>query len=213
MTDSEHTAETERARRSYDRIAPLYDLMEWLPERRYRGWRARLWSEVRGPRVLEVGVGTGRNLPFHPSGLRVTAIDLSPKMLSHARDRARELGTDIDLREGDVEALEFEDGSFDEVVATFVFCSVPDPLVGLREVRRVLKPHGRLLLLEHVRARNAILGRAMDLANPISVRTTGVNINRRTVETVAQAGFELERVEDVGLRGVFELIVARRPVS
>jgi ubiquinone/menaquinone biosynthesis C-methylase UbiE len=202
--------QTERTRRSYDRLAPLYDKMDALAERRYRAWRERLWSLVRGPRVLEVGVGTGKNLPHHPSGVAITAIDLSPKMLERARRRARTLGAELDLREGDVQALEFADDSFDEVVGTFVFCSVPDPVLGLGEVRRVLSPGGRLLLVEHVRAANVLAGRLQDLANPLSVRMTGVNINRRTASNVERAGFTLERDEALGMRGVFRLMVARK---
>lgn len=200
---------TERTRSSYDRMAGLYDVMEWLPERRYRPWRRRLWAEVRGPKVLEIGVGTGKNMPFYPHDVGMTAIDLSPKMLERARRRAARLGVDVDLRLGDAQALDLPDDEFDQAVGTFVFCSVPDPVLGLSEVRRVLKDGGRLLLLEHVRAANRLLGRAMDVANPLSVRVTGANINRRTVDNVERAGFELERVEDVGLRGIFKLIVAR----
>jgi ubiquinone/menaquinone biosynthesis C-methylase UbiE len=216
MTDEQRSdqvdeARTERTRRSYDRIAPLYDSMEGLVERRYRRWREQLWSLVRGPRVLEVGVGTGKNLPYHPASLEITAIDLSPKMLERARRRAALLGAKPDLQLGDVQSLEFADESFDEVVGTFVFCSVPDPVRGLSEVRRVLKPGGRLLLVEHVRAANALVARLQDLANPLSVRTTGVNINRDTAGNVERAGLRVERDESLGMRGIFRLIVGRRP--
>ena len=181
-----------------------------LVERRYRSWRERLWSLVGGPRVLEVGVGTGKNLPYHPPDVAITAIDLSPRMLERARRRAASRGVDLELRRGDVQALEFADGSFDGVVGTFVFCSVPDPVLGLAEVRRVLKPAGRLLLVEHVRAAGALVGRLQDLANPASVRMTGVNINRRTAQNVEAARLTIERDEALGVGGIFRLIVAHR---
>ena len=123
--------ETQITRSRYQRISTLYDFMETLPERRYKPWRERLWSLVKGPKVLEVGVGTGKNIPFYPNGLQITGIDLTPGMLERARKRAVDLKLDVDLRIGDVQALDFPDETFDSVVATFVFCSVPDPLLGL----------------------------------------------------------------------------------
>lgn len=207
VLDSRRTA---RTRRSYDRMARFYDPMEALAERRYRRWREQLWSLVTGPDVLEIGVGTGKNLPYHPPGMAVTGIDLSPRMLERARRVAERDRISIDLREGDVQTLEFESERFDEAVASFVFCSVPDPVLGLREVRRVLKPGGRLFVIEHVRASNALAGRAMDLMNPIVVRGTGVNVNRRTAQNIASAGFTIERDDALGFRGIFRLIVARK---
>ncbi len=195
----------------YQRIAPLYDIMEILPERRYRAWRQKLWALVEGPDVLEVGVGTGKNMPFYPPHIRVTGIDLTPGMLKRARRRALELGLQVDLQQGDVQALNFPDKSFDEVVATFVFCSVPDPVVGLKEVSRVLKPGSRLLLLEHVRSRKPVIGRLLDIFNPLVVRAFGPNIDRRTVENVQKAGLQIEHVEDLDRWDIFKLIIARRP--
>jgi len=190
-------------------MARVYDPMEALAERRYRPWREQLWSLVTGPYVLEIGVGTGKNLAYHPPGIAITGIDLSPRMLERARRVAEKDGIAVDLRQGDVQALEFESESFDEAVASFVFCSVPDPVLGLREVRRVLKPGGHMFVIEHVRAANALVGRAMDLMNPIVVRGTGVNVNRRTAQNIASAGFTIERDDALGLGGIFRLIVAR----
>jgi ubiquinone/menaquinone biosynthesis C-methylase UbiE len=201
---------TEATRRRYERIAPMYDLMEALPEQRYQSWRQRLWSLVEGPEVLEVGVGTGKNMPYYPGDLQVTAIDLTPSMLEKARARAQELGLDVDLRLGDVQELEFPDETFDTVVSTCVFCSVPDPILGLHEVLRVLKPGVRLLMIEHVRSGNPLLGNVMDLLNPVVFRAMGPNINRHTVANVDRAGLVVYRAEDLGLGDIFKLIVARR---
>lgn len=202
--------ETARTQARYQRIAPLYDAMEILAERRYAAWRPRLWSLVQGPKVLEVGVGTGKNIPYYPAGMVVTAIDLTPGMLKRAKARAAELEAEVNLQLGDVQDLDFPDNSFDDVVATFVFCSVPDPVLGLNEIARVLKSNGRLLLLEHVRSANSVLGKLMDILDPIAVRLMGPHINRRTVENIQRSRLKLGYVEDKGLGGIFKLIVARK---
>ncbi len=181
-----------------------------MSERSFRPWRERLWSMVEGPQVLEVGVGTGKNIPFYPSGMEVTAIDLTPGMLEKALKRASKLNLDVDLHLGDAQMMGFPDASFDTVVATCVFCSVPDPILGMREVLRVLKPGGQVLLLEHVRSAQAFLGALMDTVNPLVVRLVGANINRRTVENVRRAGLTVESVEDLGMGDIFKLIVAHK---
>ena len=197
-----------KTRRRYDRNAPLYDMMEHLVESRaYQRWRPRLWGLVEGRDVLEVGVGTGRNIPFYPAQAHVSAIDLSPRMLERARTRAEELGRPVDLREMDVQQLEFPDGSFDAVVSTFVFCSVPDPLAGLREIGRVLRPGGKLYMLEHVLSRKPVLRPLMNLVNPVVVRVVGANINRETRHNLELAGLTVLRAEALG-SDIFWLFVA-----
>ena len=202
--------ETERTRKRYQRIAPFYDLMEIVPERHYAAWRSQLWSLVQGSNILEVGVGTGKNLPYYPSGIEVTAIDLTPGMLEQAKQVAQRLNVPVDLRLGDVQALDFPDNFFDSVVATFVFCSVSNPVSGMNEIARVLKPNGRLFLLEHVRSKNITMGALMDILDPIIVRMMGPHINRRTVANVLHSQLQLEEVEDMGLGGIFKRIVARK---
>lgn len=205
--DQQATAMT-RAR--YQRLSKFYDLMQAGSEGRFAAWRRKLWVKARGPRVLEVGVGTGKNMDYWPNDARVTAVDLTPGMLEIARQRAQTLGIAADLRMGDIQALDFPDASFDSVVGTCVFCSVPDPVLGLRELGRVLRPGGQVLLLEHVRSPNRILGALMDVLNPLVVRVMGANINRNTVENVRAAGLGVDRVEDLDGAGIFKLIVARR---
>lgn len=207
MTLSEKETLATQAR--YNRIAPLYDWMEALMERRYSGWRERAWSLVSGPQILEVGVGTGKNIPHYPPDAHVTGVDLSEKMLARARRRAARLGQPATLAQMDVQALQFPDGTFDSAIATFVFCSVPDPVAGLREMGRVVRPGGRIVLLEHVRSENPLLGRLMDWIDPLVARLMGPHINRRTVENVRRAGLVIEWVEDLEASGIFKLIVAR----
>lgn len=164
---------------------------------RFAAWRARLRERIRGPLVLEVGVGTGKNVRFYPSGARITGIDLSPGMLDRAQKRVGAMGLDVELTEMDVQELQFPDQSFDTVFATFVFCSVPNPILGLKELRRVCKPEGRLILLEHVRSGNRILGLVFDALNPMVVRMMGANINRKTMDNIRQAGWNIDLEEQL----------------
>ena len=200
------TRESLTTQRRYNRQAAVYDLTEAPMELlALRGLRRRLWSEVDGPLVLEIGVGTGKNLPHHPQGVRTVAADISPRMLHRAASRARRVGRDVDLILADAQHLPFRDNTFDAAAATCVFCSVPDPVAGLREVGRVVRDDGRVHLLEHVRAANPVIGRLMDLANPIAVRLSGANINRETVSNVTTAGIALDDVESRGF-GIVKLI-------
>ncbi len=197
---------TEIIRRRYDRVALIYDLMEG-PGGVMNRWRRALWSRASG-RVLEVGVGTGRNMPYYPPGVQVTAIDFSPRMLERARKRAARLGLGVDLRLMDAQQMDFPDGSFDTVVTTCVFCSVPDPVLGLREVRRVCRPDGQVLLLEHVRSRMPLVGELLDILNPITTLLIGVNINRDTVGNIRRAGLVIVEEKDLWL-DILKEIVAR----
>lgn len=208
--------ETAATRERYGRIAPFYDLMEILPELRYRSWRERFWEALRqemtpGGRLLEVGVGTGKNMPYWPREASIDAIDLTPDMVNRAQRRTEQLGFEAMIQEGDAQSIEFPDNSFDAAAGTFVFCSVPDPILGLKELARVVRPGGSVLLMEHVRSKNLILGRLMDLLNPIVLRLMGPNINRDTVENVIQSGLIVDKVEELGMGGIFKIIHARVP--
>ncbi len=201
-------AASDTVRRRYNRSARFYDREQAMMERVAGRWRRELWSRVRDGEVLEIGVGTGINMPLYPSGCRVAGIDIAENMLERARARAAKLGIAADLRQMDVQHLDFADARFDCVVATFVFCSVPDAVAGLQETRRVLKDGGTLLLLEHVRSENWLVGGMMDFLNPVVVRLAGANINRRTVENVHAAGFA-EMAVATHMRGIVKLVEAR----
>lgn len=209
--ETKHVADpaTALTRARYQRIAPFYDRVIAMMGQRVQAWRRMQWQLVKGARVLEVGVGTGKNVEFWPADKKITAIDLTPGMLEIARQRVEQFERDDDLRLGDVQSLEFASGTFDTVVATFLFCSVPDPILGLREAGRVLRPGGQVLLLEHVRIDQPVIGTIMDLLAPLLVRFDGANINRRTVENVVKAGLHIERVEDLDRMGMIKFIVAR----
>ena len=200
---------SDKTRKRYDRVAPIYDWVEALPERfAIRNWRQMLWDRVEGPRVLEIGVGTGKNIPFYPAEMQITAIDLSPRMLERARHRAEAERSSVTLQLADAQHLPFADETFDSVVGAFVFCSVPDPVRGMREAARVLKRDGQFILLEHVLTDYPGMRQTMRLLNPLLVRMTGANYDRDTVSNVEQAGFEEMRVRSLWL-DIVRLIEAR----
>lgn len=196
----------------YERIAALYDLLDLPFERgRYRHIRPLLFRGLSG-RVLDAGIGTGRNMPFYPPDADVVGIDLSPAMLARAERRRRALGARVELRRMDVTRLEFSDGSFDGAVATFLFCVLPEELQapGLRELGRVVKPGGRIRLLEYVRPRGAVRRVLARLWEPWMAWAYGAGFDRRTEEHVPEAGLEVVESRFV-VDDLIKLIELRRP--
>ena len=182
--------ENDLIRKRYDRIAPYFEIMEAMMEGLFfKSWRKKLLSKVEGHHVLEVGVGTGKNFEYYPPGARVTAIDFSPEMLKQATQRKTTKAIKVELDLMDTQSLAFADNSFDTVIASFVFCSVPQALKGLKELYRVCKPGGQVLLLEHVISTHPFLAKVMNLLNPIVLTLVGANINRNTIRNVKAAGF------------------------
>jgi ubiquinone/menaquinone biosynthesis C-methylase UbiE len=178
---------------TYQRIAPLYDLLDLPFEHgRYRAIRPLLFSGLSG-RILDAGVGTGRNMPFYPPGATVVGIDLSPAMLARAERRRSKLGAKVELRGGDVTRLDFPDGSFDAAVATFLFCVLPEAqqTAALAELGRVVKPGGEIRLLEYVRPTGALRQIVARLWEPWMRFAYGAGFDRRTEEHVPKAGLEV----------------------
>ncbi len=177
-------------RERYDAIAPRFDRMEALPEALgLRRLRRGLVRQGRG-RVLEVAAGTGRNFPHYPPECALTAVDISPGMLALARSRARRLGRPVDLALMDAAALAFPDAAFDTVVSTMSVCTFPDPVAALREMGRVCRPGGQILLLEHGRSRWGWLGRLQDRREDRHAARLGCHWNREPLDLARQAGLE-----------------------
>jgi ubiquinone/menaquinone biosynthesis C-methylase UbiE len=201
--------ETERVRRIQDKQAPHYDRqMGFFDRVLFAGGREWACSRVDGE-VLELAFGTGRNLPYYPAGVRLTGIELSPQMLEIARQRAEEMGRDVDLRIGDAQTLEFEDQSFDTVIITFGLCTIPDDRGAVTEAHRVLRPDGRLVLLEHVRSPSVTVRAVQRVLDPVSVRFGADHLVRDPLDHLADAGFEIESVERLKW-GIVERVVARK---
>lgn len=186
----------DKIRQRYDRLAPWFDSLEgFLEGLIFRRLRKKLWRMAEGEHILEVGVGTGKNFSFYPEQARMTAIDFSSKMLAQAKRKQERKQLEVHLELMDVERLYFADNSFDTVVASFVFCSVPHPRKGLKEIHRVLKPGGQLIMLEHVLSSNKFLAGVMNLLNPLVVKLVGANINRQTVKNLQACPFRQVLVE------------------
>ena len=194
----------------FDDLSPVYDRgmrpLEWLVFGRLR---RRTFPRVRGA-VLEFGVGTGVNLPLYGSEARVTGCDTSGQMLGWAARRQTQ--RPVTLVQTSVQHLPFADDSFDVVTGSLVFCSIADPAQGLAEARRVLGPEGRLVLLEHTRGTG--LGAWLtDVLHPVwHARSRECHLNRETVNAVARAGFDIQRVDNywLGIVRVIEATVGQR---
>ena len=201
---------TEVARSRWNRTALHYNcmmaLVEWVIVRK---WRRLLWSRVESSRVLEVGVGTGNNIPYYPVDAEITAVDFSEEMLKRARNRASRHKVKVNLRQMDAQDLEFADNTFDTVTGTMVFCSIPDPVRGIREVERVCKRGGKVVLLEQDFSANRFSRWFVKIANPL-IAQMGSDFRRRPVENVVKSGLKVERVTNLWA-GLFKLIEARKP--
>ena len=185
------------AKRKWDGAAGSFDLLSFGDDRRFAAYKRRLFAKMHG-KSLMVATGTGNDFKYFPPGQDIVALDISPKMLEKAAPRAVGYPGTLTLREMDVCKLDYPDDTFDTVVTVCTFCSVPKPIVGLAELRRVLKPGGQILMFEHMRSAVAQFGVLLDLMTPLS-RRFGPDLNRDTVGNVLKAGLKLRRVENVYL--------------
>lgn len=202
--------ETQRIQRMYDEIAGKYDKMMGFTERLFfGGGREWVCSQAQGD-VLEIAVGTGRNFPHYPKDMRLTGIELSPAMLEVARQRAHELGRDVDLRVGDAQSLDLPSETFDAVVCTLALCTIPDPLKAIAEAKRVLHPGGRLLLLEHVRSPKPLVRACERMLEPLLVRLQADHLTREPLEYAEAEGFVIDRLER-SKGGIVERLSAHKP--
>jgi ubiquinone/menaquinone biosynthesis C-methylase UbiE len=202
--------ETERVRRIQDKNAPKYDRqMNFFDRVLFAGGREWACAQAQGD-VLEIAVGSGRNLPYYPQGVTLTAIEFAPQMLAIARERAAELGREVDLRVGDAQALDFPHDSFDTVIITLALCTIPDDRKAVSEARRVLRPGSRLVLMEHVRSPVLPVRAVQRLIDPLAVRFEADHLVRDPLDYLADQGFEIESVAR-SRWGIVERLIARKP--
>jgi len=200
----------ESTKRKWDFSSSFYDLLAYGPERRWAPQKRGLFAHMNG-KVLFVAVGTGQDIPFFPPNQNIVGIDISPRMLAQAKSRAAEYKGSLDLRVMDIHALEFPDHSFDQIVTSCTFCSVPNPVAGLSALRRVLKPGGILYMFEHTGSRVFPFNLMLNLMTPLW-KPIGPEMNRDTVANVKKAGFEILQVNNVYL-DVVKTIIAISPVE
>jgi ubiquinone/menaquinone biosynthesis C-methylase UbiE len=200
----------ERWRRYWDKHSASYDREMRLFDRvLFKDSRAWVCSKAAGE-TLEVGIGTGLNLPFYPADVQLTGLDVSSAMLAVARRRANDLDHAVELREADAHALPFPDGSFVTVVCTFSLCAIPDERRAVSEMKRVLRPGGRLLLADHVAGSPWPVRAVQRLLEVATVPLGGEHFLRRPFEQVRAEGFQIELQERFKL-GIVERLAARKP--
>lgn len=199
--------------KKYDRFSKIYDLFESPMEMRaFSKYRKKALSLAKG-KVLGIGVGTGKNLPYYPEGVEVIGIDFSRGMLEKAEKRKKELGLEnVKLLYMDAQNMEFDDNTFDTVVSTFVFCTVPDPIKGLKEAYRVLKPGGTAIFLEHMKSNSRLLNIPLYLMEPFIKTLLGTSMLRETQKNIEKAGFKIEKVENLFFN-IVRLIIATKPTD
>lgn len=194
----------------YDRYARFYDVIETVFENiLFKRFRGETIGVLTG-KVLEIGVGTGKNLQYYEGKADVTAIDISPGMISYAKKKAVKLDLNVEFHLMDAQELEFEDETFDYVVGSFVLCSIPDPVKALREFQRVLKPKGKIVFIEHVLSKNKLIALLEHLHNPITRYFFGFNVNRDTRKNIETSGWKIESDKHLAVKDVFRKFTCKK---
>lgn len=200
--------ETTKIQRRYNRFASIYDWVESPIEKYlFSHLRKEIFKDLKG-KVLEIGVGTGKNLQYYNfNKVDYTGIDFSKKMLAKAKKKNFPKAK---LLEMDAQELNFKDNTFDYIITSFVLCSIPDPVKALREMKRVLKMEGKIIMLEHVRSKNKPIALWQDIHNPITKYFFGFNMNRKTKENIINAGLIMTKDQSLALGDVLRLFEARK---
>jgi len=198
--------EKRQVERAYELYAPVYDfIFDWIFA---PGRNAAIQHLGVKPNemVLEVGIGTGLNLPLYPASCRLTGIDLSGDMLDKAVERAQKLAMpNVALKVMDATSMDFAENEFDKAVATYTISAVPDPVAVLREMRRVVKPGGALVILNHFRSERRLSGFVEDLMAPVCTRL-GWKSNLPMMPLLEQVGLTPELVAKVNLFNGWRLV-------
>ncbi|MFW9777341.1 MAG: class I SAM-dependent methyltransferase [Candidatus Heimdallarchaeota archaeon] len=198
-------------RRRYDWYSTFYDRFEQPMEQMvFRDLRSLIIGSLRG-KILEVGVGTGKNIQYYQSQTQVIGVDISPNMLKKAKQKLSSFhGKRIELKLMDVEELSFKDENFNIVLCTFVLCSVPNPTNAIQEMLRVLKPRGHLILIEHVLSKIPLIAYLQKLANPFTRGIFGFNIDRDTLEILKQEKVLISKNQNLTKTDIMKFFVCER---
>ncbi len=204
-------SETDRIRRLYDDRAASYDRSLGLVERLVLGpLRAEFGALLRGE-TLEVGIGSGLNLPFYSAAVtRAVGVDLAREMLLQAQQKARGMNIPIELIQADAASLPFADASFDTVAISLALCTIPDPVQALRELARVCRPDGRVVMLEHVQSTRRPIAVVLRLLSPLNERAVGCHLDRNTFDLAESLGFAIDQSRS-RVFDIFRLATARPP--
>lgn len=198
--------DSQKAIKFWDNFAGKFELLTKYSEWRWSGAKRDIFSKATG-NVIMIGAGTGNDFKFFPPDTKITAIDFSQKMLDIAKNKTG-LSSSIELKLEDVQSLSFEDETFDSAITSCVFCSVPDPIKGLKEVFRVLKPGGNIAMFEHTDSKSSALHLILKIMNFLP----GPNLTRNTTSNVREAGFEIISVNYI-FQDIVKTIHARKRVT